>query len=374
MSALAELAPGPPDWRLDWPAIDAAFDCIRALKGCPQDAIHHAEGDVWIHTRMVIQSLVATARWRELPTADRLLTFAGALFHDIGKPARTRVEDGRISSRGHSAKGENMVRVLLWRMGVPIDTREQIAALVAHHQVPFGFLDRDDPLRIAAQISLRTRNELLACIAEADARGRICRDPDRIVEQVELFRVYCGEAGCLDAAFRFPSDHSRFEYFRTPGRSPHFAAHDDARSDVVVMSGLPAAGKDAWIRRHLPDWPIISFDAIRDELDIDTADAQGQVIAAAKDRARRYLRGEKPFVWNATNLGRATRRHWIDLFAGYKARIRLVHVEAPEPVLRARNRQRPRPVPDQVIDRMLTRWQVPDSTEAQSVEWIVTDD
>jgi predicted kinase len=119
---------------------------------------------------------------------------------------------------------------------------------------------------------------------------------------------------------------------------------------------------------------VISLDAIRDELDIDASDAQGPVVAEAKDCARRYLRAETPFVWNATNLGRATRRHWIDLFAAYKARIRLVHVEAPESVLRARNRRRIRPVPDRVIDRMLTRWQVPDPTEAQCVELVAADD
>lgn len=132
-------------------------------------------------------------------------------------------------------------------------------------------------------------------------------------------------------------------------------------------------GKDAWIRRHLPDWPVISLDAIRDDLGVAAGDAHGPVVAEAKDRARRHLRSQQPFVWNATNLGRATRRHWIGLFAAYGARIRLVHVEAPESVLRGRNRQRTRAVPDQVIDRMLTRWQVPDLTEAHRVERVTTD-
>src|SRR5262249_11278787 len=162
-----ELVPGPPSWRLDWDTIDAALDCIQALKGCPQDPIYHAEGDVWLHTQMVLEALVASDRWRALAADDRYVAFAGALFHDIGKPAKTVIEHGRITSRGHSLKGESLTRVLLWRMGVPTEKREQIAALVAHHQVPLNFLDRDDPLRIAARISLRTRNDLLAVIAEA---------------------------------------------------------------------------------------------------------------------------------------------------------------------------------------------------------------
>ena len=370
MTTIDDLVPSPPDWRLDWDAIDGTLDCIRALKGCPQDPLYHAEGDVWLHTRMVVECLVASEHWRAFTADDRCLAFAGTLLHDVGKPARTTIENGRITSRGHSLTGEGMARVLLWRMGVPAARREQIAALVAHHQVPLNFLDRDDPLRIAARISLRTRNDLLAVVAEADARGRICRDQDKLIEQVALFRAFCDEAHCLDRAFAFPSDHSRFMYFRRPARSPHYAAHDDSLFEVLVISGLPAAGKDAWIRQHLPDLPVVSLDDIRDDLDISAADSQGPVIVEAKERARRYLRAGTPFVWNATNLARATRRHWIDLFTDYEARIRIVHVEAPEPVLRARNRERTNPVPEAVIDRMLTRWQVPDLTEAPRVDWV----
>ena len=48
------------------------------------------------------------------------------------------------------------------------------------------------------------------------------------------------------------------------------------------MSGLPGAGKDNWVRNNLPDWPVISLDAVREELDVDPTDAQGQVINRAR--------------------------------------------------------------------------------------------
>ena len=38
--------------RVRWDDLQA-FDWVRALASCPQDPIHHAEGDVWIHTRMI---------------------------------------------------------------------------------------------------------------------------------------------------------------------------------------------------------------------------------------------------------------------------------------------------------------------------------
>ncbi len=51
-------------------------------------------------------------------------------------------------------------------------------------------------------------------------------------------------------------------------------------------------------------------------------------------------------------------------------RIRIVYVEAPEDRLLRQNRQRQAPVPQAVLERLLERWEVPDLTEAQRVDWI----
>ena len=108
-----ELVPQPPDFNLDWEGLSAEFAWIRALADCPQDSIYHAEGDVWIHTRMVCESLLANAQWRALPDDERHIVFIAALMHDIGKPACTRMDDGRITSRGHSTRGAIMAREIL---------------------------------------------------------------------------------------------------------------------------------------------------------------------------------------------------------------------------------------------------------------------
>jgi predicted kinase len=79
------------------------------------------------------------------------------------------------------------------------------------------------------------------------------------------------------------------------------------------------------------------------------------------------LRGQS-FVLNATSLSRDLRARWITLFADYRARVRLVHVEAPHVVLVARNRRRERRVPENVLDRLIDLWDPPDLTEAHAVE------
>jgi predicted kinase len=137
--------------------------------------------------------------------------------------------------------------------------------------------------------------------------------------------------------------------------------------EVTVMSGLPGAGKDHWIARHRTDRPVVSLDALRAELRVDPADNQAPVVAMARERAREHLRTGRAFVWNATNVSRDLRRRVVDLAADYRARVEIVGVEAPPPVVAARNAARASPVPRTVLDRLVARWEPPDPTEAHHV-------
>ncbi len=372
MNKVFSLIPQPPAWQVDWPQLDESFSWIRDMASCPQDPEHHAEGDVWIHTRMVAEALAEMPAWRSLPEADRQILFAAALLHDVAKPICTRLDPtGRITSRGHSRRGAILARQILWRLGVPFAVREQITALVRHHQVPYYLVDRPDARRLAIEISQTARCDWLALLAEADVRGRVCRDQQRMLDNVALFVEFCREEGCLGTPRAFASDQARFLYFRNGNRDPDAPAHDDFRAEVVVMSGLPGAGKDTWVRTHLPTWPVVSLDAVREELAIDPADDQGRVVNRARDQARDHLRNGRSFVWNATNLSRQLRGQCIQLLADYHARIRIVYLEPPEERLWVQNRQRQACVPQAVLERLLDRWEVPDRTEAHGVEWVV---
>jgi hypothetical protein len=98
-------------------------------------------------------------------------------MHDVAKPACTRHEpDGRITSPGHSRRGSILARQILWRLEVPVAVRESITALVRYHEVPYYLLDRPDPQRLAIEVSQTARCDHLALLAEADVRGRVCRD------------------------------------------------------------------------------------------------------------------------------------------------------------------------------------------------------
>jgi putative nucleotidyltransferase with HDIG domain len=364
--------PEPPAWRVDWNELDARFDWIRAMRAVPQDPIHHAEGDVWIHTRLVAEALSEMPAWRALDAPEREVVFAAALLHDVAKPSCTKTDiDGRVTARGHSVRGAVLGRRLLWRMEVPFAQREAVCALIRRHQAPFFAIERDDASRMARAISQTARCDHLALVAEADARGRSCADPGRLLDNTALFRELCDELGCLSGPAAFPSAHSRLLYLRGDSSDPQYQPHESFRTDVVVTSGLPGAGKDSWVREHLVEWAVVSLDRIRHELDIDPGDPQGEVVAQARELAREHLRAGRPFVWNATNLSQRLRTTVVNLLLSYGARVRIAYVEVPETTLRSQNRARSSAVPDAVIDQLLERWEVPEPGEAHEVSYIL---
>jgi predicted kinase len=246
-----------------------------------------------------------------------------------------------------------------------------VCAIVRHHLVPFFLADSENPRRIAIEVSQTAKCDLLAIMAEADIRGRVCPDPAKLLDQVARFRDQAAELGCLTSPYPFASDHERFLFFREPTRTIDSTSVENFRSEVVMLSGLPAAGKDHWLEHHLADWPTISLDDIRHGLGVPPTDPQGEVLSRARDLAREHLRNKRNFVWNAPNLSRNVRAECVKLFHSLEARVRVVYVESPYERLFAQNRLRRRRLPDKVIERMLDRWEVPDRTEAHQVDYVI---
>lgn len=341
-----------------------------ALAACPQDPEFHAEGDVAVHTRMVEVALRSLPSFQSLSESDRERMVAAARWHDAGKPAATRQEQGRITSKGHARKGAMMVRRRFYEVGVDPRVREEVAGLVRAHQFPFHALEDGGLVRLF-RASLTCSMARLAMLARADNLGRRSREQARTAEAIDLFEELCREQGCLEGSRSFASDHSRFLYFRVHGeRDPSYEAFDDTQCEMVMMSGLPGAGKDSWIAAHCADWPVVSLDALRREMDVDPEDGQGEVVQRARELAREHLRARRSFVLNATNLSSTTRERWIGLAADYRARVRIAYVEAPLATLLARNRARPEKtrVPEKVILALLEKWEMPDLSEAHAVE------
>jgi tRNA nucleotidyltransferase (CCA-adding enzyme) len=152
------------------------FPEIRALVGCPQEPEWHPEGDVWIHTLMVVDE--ARQRIEDLERPQRVTVMLGALCHDLGKPPTTAVIHGRIRSMEHEQAGVAPAAQLLDRLNVHsldgFDVRGQVLGIVAHHLKPLAFAKAVPPAGDGAfrRLALKVDLELLARVAAADCQGR----------------------------------------------------------------------------------------------------------------------------------------------------------------------------------------------------------
>jgi poly(A) polymerase len=94
------------------------------MKGVAQPPQYHPEGDVWVHTLLLLSMLE--------PQCSRTLAW-GALLHDIGKPPTFKIAPDRIRFDGHVEVGTRMAEAICKRLRFSNEDTEQIAALVENH-------------------------------------------------------------------------------------------------------------------------------------------------------------------------------------------------------------------------------------------------
>jgi poly(A) polymerase len=97
---------------------------VARMRGVEQPPQYHPEGDVWIHTRMLLE---------QLPAGCSATLAWGALLHDVGKPATFRRAPDRIRFDGHVEVGVRMAEEICHRLRMSNSDTDQILALVANH-------------------------------------------------------------------------------------------------------------------------------------------------------------------------------------------------------------------------------------------------
>jgi tRNA nucleotidyltransferase (CCA-adding enzyme) len=170
---------------------------MEPLYDCPQDPEWHPEGNVWIHTLMVIDK--ARQLNGDLDRARLATVMLGAVCHDLGKPATTSVIDGRVRSPNHEAMGVEPATKMLDRLNVNtidgFEVRAQVIGLVTEHLRPMAFYKTRETVgdgafrRLAQKVDL----ELLARFARADCTGRTgqfdCSAMDWFIERARTLGV-----------------------------------------------------------------------------------------------------------------------------------------------------------------------------------------
>ncbi|HLD75900.1 MAG TPA: CCA tRNA nucleotidyltransferase, partial [Candidatus Norongarragalinales archaeon] len=95
---------------------------VQKMKGVQQPKAFHPEGDVFVHTKLLM---------KQLENAPTVLAF-GCLLHDVGKPATYRRSD-RIRFNGHDRVGAKITEKVLERLRFSNELKDQIVACVEGH-------------------------------------------------------------------------------------------------------------------------------------------------------------------------------------------------------------------------------------------------
>jgi predicted kinase len=348
---------------------------VNDMQSVPQSPVHHAEGNVAVHTQMVLQAMEALPEYQSLAANEQEMLWAAALLHDVEKRSCTFTDDkGDVVSPGHARKGAQTTRQILYReLPTPFMIREEVVGLVRYHGLPLWVFDKQSPVQYLLRASLETNTRLLAILAKADALGRICNDQSELLYKISLFEELCREQDCWGKPKVFANGLARFQYFRKDDRTTDYVPFDDYRGEAILLSGIAASGKDYYAKKNFAEYPLISLDDMRRKIKAahNDAAANGRIIQEAKEMAKNYLRKGQSFVWNATNITAQLRGQLIDLFDDYRAKTRIIYIETPYRELLSQNKNRQHPILEPALERMIDKLEVPKLWEACKVDYIL---
>jgi len=373
------------DQPIPWDKLEKEFSWFRDMKGVPQDKIWHAEGDVFIHTKMVAEALVAHPDFQTLTEQEKHIMFAVAMFHDIEKRSTTEeeeiVENGEtrmaVTARSHAKRGEKTTRVILYKdIPTPFEIREHICRLVRHHGLPIWAIEKLHPEREAIGASLLLNTKMLALFAKADILGRISHDSEDMLMRVELFEELCKDASCFGVAREFKSNLGRRYFFQRYDSHPDYEPFDEKDFTAYVMCAVPGSGKDTYIANNLSDIPMVSIDALRRERKVKRGDtkAEGHIYQDIKEMCKVHMRVRQDFVFNATNITKDMRGKAIKEFEDYGAKVEVIYIEVPYKVLLNQNHNRDHKVPEDAVNNMIGALDIPDLTECYNVQYHIKEE
>lgn len=160
----------------EFTVIEQLFPELARLINVQQDPEWHPEGDVFVHTLIVIDE--ARKLIDDLARPRQITIMLAAVAHDFGKPSTTEFVEGHWRSRGHEEAGVAPTESFLDRLNVHTldgyDVRRQVIALVKEHLKPGEFYKKKDEVGEGAfrRLARRCEPELLYRVAKADTLGR----------------------------------------------------------------------------------------------------------------------------------------------------------------------------------------------------------
>lgn len=159
------------------------FPELSALIGVDQNKKYHTEGDVWVHTMMVLDE---AARLRDYAN-NKLGFMLSALCHDFGKATATEIIDGEIHAYGHEVKGLPLVKSFMRRITNEVDLTKYVLNMTEYHMKPNVLAGVNAPIKSTNKLfDASVDPEGLICLAIADSLGK--SSPREYISYNDFFR------------------------------------------------------------------------------------------------------------------------------------------------------------------------------------------
>ncbi len=385
-------------------ALSPFFDLLPKLFDTPQDTEWHSEGNVGVHTSLVLQEIyqLLENEANHLQEWQKFALIIASVLHDIGKPLVTREsEQGdkvRILARHHEEQGCSYLAYKIMELGLTNKVVHTILSLVGLHHMPKLLTIKQSTAEAYFKLARQIDVELLYFLAKADMQGRFCKDKAEQVAYIEFFKLYCQDYGLWrkndpyeEWAFflenRFLKDdrirkdyilsHAIMDFETSAIKSYHEAqcrpyCYRTSFPELVIMCGPSGSGKSHWLKKHLPSYKIISLDDFREQFCHDSSDQSKnrELIAKAKDILKEHLRNGEKIVWDATNLRKDFREMLFNLGALYHALVTLVvfHM-SPEEVFQGNNKRNTK-IPQDILHQQFLSFEWPSITETHRILFI----
>lgn len=353
----------------NWKKIER-IDEFAVLKKCEQNPRWHSEGNAWKHTQLVCEEMVKILKSRGFKATSSVtdstkVLMTAALFHDIGKGVTTEFKKGNWHAYGHEIQGERITRLLLW--DEDINFREAVCSLVRWHMDPLRIFENGSKDYIEKVLRLKKVCDLslLIILKMADVAGSIQQDiasKDTDMEKLKFLE---------NINSQIPNS------LPLPGTLPW---ENLKKVVVVMMIGLPGAGKDTYIKKEVELEGLtvtVCRDDIRAELGfckngekiVGTRYQEDKVSKVFNDRVVEAAENNKMIVINNINLKKGYRDDIHELLKKYNPWYTYIYVQADS--LEKNYMRRHGQIDEEVFDKMIMSFDWPYAPEYDEMK-IVT--
>lgn len=382
------------------------FPLLLKLKETEQDPEWHAEGDVHIHTNMVMDELYKIFDENDFTIDEKYILLMSAIFHDIAKPLTSKWKEVRgkqhLTAKNHEYEGLSYLSYKFMSVDVDQTLAPHILNLVGYHQMPKLLVVKEDTNEWDyALLMEETAGYLFYFLELADMRGRETADYEAQLEYMELFKMYAEDYNCFSTTSNLEqrlrdlfaetfdeTDEEALSYLvgKAKKRLSEKAIVDpivvyqkyferkNNHSTLFVMCGLSGSGKSTTVERIKSEKDIslvVELDALRKQhtqKSNNRREVDGRVRQEAKELLKAAFAKNENVIFDACNHRKDFRSIICDLAEEYFAKTVLVFVKTPFEQCVKNDRDRSvRTVGEAVIKKQLETFQYPEKLEFNEI-------